>query len=161
EATLAPGQPANVWWTTREIVEPVVPKEVRFLSDVKTLVSVGEDSVRLAVLADVTVVQGQPAEFKLTVPTDYEITDVSGATVESSELDGRDLTVKLSASAPRSHQFLISMEKQLSGAVKLDTPFITFENTQRETGEVLIESAAAMELTAKEAGGLKRMDLKE
>ncbi len=161
EATLAPGQPANVWWTTREVVAPEVPKEVRFLSDVKTLVSVGEDSLRIAVLADVTVVQGQPTDFKLNVPTDYEITDVSGATVEGSELSGRELTVKLSAGAPRTHQFLISMEKPLSGADRAETPFVSFDNTQRETGEVLVESAGAMELTAGEGGGLKRMDLKE
>ncbi len=161
EATLAPGQPANVWWTAREVAVPVVPKEVRFLSDVKTLVSVGEDSLRVAVLADVTVVQGQPTEFKLNVPTDYEITDVSGATVEGSELSGSELTVKLSAGAPRAHQFLISMERPLSGAGKADTPFVSFDNTQRETGEVLVEGAGAMELTASESGGLKRMDLKE
>src|SRR5262249_49412904 len=42
EATLQPGQPASIWWQTREIAAPTVPKEVRFLSDVKTLVSVGE-----------------------------------------------------------------------------------------------------------------------
>jgi Carboxypeptidase regulatory-like domain len=161
EATLAPGQKANVWWTTREIAAPVTPKEVRFLSDVKTLVSVGEDSLRVAVLADVTVVQGQPSEFKLTVPTDYEITNVSGATVDGSELSGSELTVKLRAGAPRTHQFLISMEKQLSGAAKVETPFVGFNNTQRETGEVLVEGAGAMELTASEGGGLKRMDLKE
>jgi Carboxypeptidase regulatory-like domain len=161
EATLAPGQPANVWWTTREIAAPVTPKEVRFLSDVKTLVSVGEDSLRVAVLADVTVVQGQPSEFTLTVPTDYEITDVSGATVDGSELSGNELTVKLRAGAPRTHQFLISMEKQLSGAAKVETPFVSFNKTQRETGEVLVEGAGAMELTASEGGGLKRMDLKE
>jgi Carboxypeptidase regulatory-like domain len=161
EATLAPGQPASVSWTTREVVAPVVPKEVHFLSDVKTLISVGEDSLRVAVLADVTLVQGQPTEFKLNVPSDYEITDVSGATVEGSELSGSELTIQLSASAPRSYQFLISMEKQLSGAVKAETPFVGFDNAQRETGEVLVESAAAMELTAKEGGGLKRMDLKE
>jgi hypothetical protein len=161
EATLAPGQPANIWWTTREIAAPTVPKEVRFLSDVKTLVSVGEADLRMAALADVTVVQGEPAEFKLTVPTDYEITDVSGATVEGSELDGGELTVHLSASAPRSHQFLISMEKHIGEAVKAEVPFLGFVNTQRETGEVLIEGAGAMELTEKEGGGLKRMDLKE
>jgi Carboxypeptidase regulatory-like domain len=161
EATLAPGQPANVWWTTREIAAPVTPKEVRFLSDVKTLVSVGEDSLRVAVLADVTVVQGQPSEFKLTVPTDYEITNVSGATVDGSELSGNELTVKLRAGAPRTHQFLISMEKQLSGIAKVETPFVSFNKTQRETGEVLVEGAGAMELTASEGGGLKRMDLKE
>src|SRR5262249_6302572 len=98
---------------------------------------------------------------KLTVPTDYEITDVSGATVEGSEISGSELTVHLSASAPRSHQFLMSMEKHVSDAVKAEVPFLSFVNTQRETGEVLIEGAGAMELTAKEGGGLKRMDLKE
>jgi hypothetical protein len=48
EATLIPGQPANIWWTTREVAVPVVPKEVRFLSDVKTLVSVSESDIRIA-----------------------------------------------------------------------------------------------------------------
>jgi hypothetical protein len=161
EATLQPGQPASVWWQTREIAVPIVPKEVRFLSDVKTLVSVGEADLRIAALADVTVVQGEPGEFKLEVPEGYEITDVSGATVEGSEISGHELTVKLSATAPRSHQFLISMEKELAGATKIDVPFVSFQNTQRETGELLVEGSGAMELTAKEGGGLKRMDLKE
>ncbi|HKF23212.1 MAG TPA: carboxypeptidase-like regulatory domain-containing protein, partial [Candidatus Angelobacter sp.] len=161
EATLQPGQPASIWWQTREIAVPVVPKEVRFLSDVKTLVSVGEADLRIAALADVTVVQGEPSEFKLAVPAGYEITDVSGSTVEGSEISGNELTVRLSATAPRSHQFLISMEKQLAGATKVDVPFVGFSNTQRETGEVLVEGSGAMELTSKEGGGLKRMDLKE
>jgi hypothetical protein len=163
EATLAPGQPASVWWDTRVVAPPVVRKEVRFLSDVKTLLSVGEDSLRAAVLADVNLVQGEPSEFKLTVPTDYEISDVSGASVEGSEINGNELTVRLTATAPvpRAHQFLISMEKQLSGAAKVEAPFVSFNNTQRETGEVLVEAAGAMELIANEGGGLKRMDLKE
>src|SRR5262249_34191533 len=126
EATLQPGQPASIWWQTREIAAPTVPKEVRFLSDVKTLVSVGEADLRLAMLCDVTVVQGEPSEFKLPVPKDYEITDVTGSTVEGSEITGSELTVKLSAAAPRSHQFLISMEKQMAGAAKIDVPFVGF-----------------------------------
>jgi hypothetical protein len=161
EATLAPGQPANIWWATREIVAPVVPREVRFLSDIKTLVTVSESDVRIAALADVNVVQGEPTEFKLSVPTDYEITDVSGATVEGSEIDHGELTVKMNSGAPRSHQFLITMEKSLEGASQVETPFIAFQNTQRETGEVLVEGVGAMDLTAKEGGGLKRMDAKE
>jgi hypothetical protein len=161
EATLAPGQPASIWWATREIVAPVVPREVRFLSDIKTLVTVSESDVRIAALADVSVVQGEPTEFKLSVPTDYEITDVSGATVEGSEIDHGELTVKMNSGSPRSHQFLITMEKALEGASKVETPFIAFKNTQRETGEVLVEGVGAMDLTAKEGGGLKRMDAKE
>jgi hypothetical protein len=53
------------------------------------------------------------------------------------------------------------MEKHIGEAVKAKVPFLSFVNAQRETGEVLIEGAGAMELTAKEGGGLKRMDLKE
>jgi len=56
EATLVPGAQTNVWWTTREVVAPVVPKEVRFLSDIKTLVSVGEADMRIAALASVALV---------------------------------------------------------------------------------------------------------
>jgi hypothetical protein len=37
EATLDPGKPAKVWWTTREISAPVTQREVRFLADMKTI----------------------------------------------------------------------------------------------------------------------------
>jgi len=68
EATLVPGVLANIWWTTREAAAPVVPKEARFLSDVKTLVSVSEAEIRIAVLADISVVQGEPAQFEIESP---------------------------------------------------------------------------------------------
>src|SRR5271169_215687 len=74
EATLVPGQPANIWWATREAVTPPVPREVRFLSDVKTLVSVSEAEMRVAVLADITVVQGEPSQFHVDVPEGFEVT---------------------------------------------------------------------------------------
>jgi len=78
EATLVPGQPANIWWTTRETAAPVVPKEVRFLSDVKTLVSVSEADIRIAALTDITVVQGEPSQFEMEVPAGFEITGATG-----------------------------------------------------------------------------------
>ena len=160
EATLAPGQPATVWWTTRETAAPVVPKEVRFLSDVKTLVSVGEADLRVAALADVTVLQGEPTQFTVQIPPGFEITGASGATVESSDSSSGALVLNLSSGAQRNQQFLISMERAITDS-KAEVPFLSFKDTQRETGEVLVESSAAMELTAKEGGGLKRMDFKE
>jgi hypothetical protein len=160
EATLVPGQPAGVWWTTREAVAPVAPKEARFLSDVKTLVSVSDADIRIAALADITVVQGEPSQFQMEVPAGFEITGATGASVESSELESGVLTLKVISPAQRSHQFLISMEKSIT-ATKADAPFLSFKGTQRETGEVLVEGAGTIELTATEAGGLKRMDFKE
>src|SRR2546422_1952015 len=160
EATLVPGQPASVWWTTRETVAPVAPKEVRFLSDVKTLVSVSEADIRIAALADITVVQGEPSQFQIEVPAGFEVTGATGASVESSEFESGILTLKVTGQARRSHQFLISMQKSIT-ATKADAPFLSFKDAQRETGEVLVEGAGTIELTAAEAGSLKRMDFKE
>ncbi len=160
EATLLPGQPANIWWATREVVAPVVPREVRFLSNVKTLVSVSEAEIQLAVLADINVIQGEPAQFEVEVPAGYEVTGASGASVDSSDVQSGVLTLKVNAPAQRNHQFLISMEKAI-GATKADVPFLSVKNSQRETGEVLIEGVGAMELTATEGGSMKRMDIKE
>src|SRR5882762_4391721 len=160
EATLVPGQFANIWWTTRETSAPVVPKEVRFLSDVKTLVSVSEADIRIAALVDITVVQGEPSQFQIEVPAGFEITGATGSSVESSEFESDVLTLKVTGPAQRSHQFLISMEKSIT-ATKADAPFLSFRDAQRETGEVLVEGAGTIELTAAESGGLKRMDFKE
>jgi hypothetical protein len=160
EATLVPGQPATLWWATRETVTPTVPREVRFLSEAKTLISVSEAEMRLAVLADVTVVQGELSQFQVELPAGYEVTGVTGATLDATETQSGVLTLKVNAPTRRSHQFLISMERSISGA-KADAPFLSFKGAQRETGEVLIEGVGTMELTASEGGGLKRMDVKE
>jgi hypothetical protein len=160
EATLVPGQPVTLWWTTREIAVPVVLRETRFLSDAKTLISVSEAELRVAVLADISVVQGEPSQFQVELPSGYEITGVTGATLDSTEMQPGLLTLKVNAPGQRSHEFLISMERSISDS-KVDAPFLSFKGAQRETGEVLVEGVGTMEITAREAGGLKRMDVKE
>jgi Carboxypeptidase regulatory-like domain len=160
EATLVPGQSANIWWATREAVTLTVPREVRFLSDAKTLISVSEAEMRVAVLADITVVQGEPSQFHVDVPEGFEVAGVTGATLDSTETNAGVLTLKVNAPNQRNHQFLISLERSISGE-KADAPFLSFKRAQRETGEVLVEGSGTMELTATEGGGLKRMDVKE
>ncbi len=160
EATLVPGQSASVWWTTREIAAPAVPREVRFLSNAETLVSVGEADLRLAVLAEITVIQGEPTQFEIAVPAGFEIMGVTGASLESEEMQSGNLILKVGETPKRSHQFLISMERPIVDA-KADIPLIGFKGAQRETGEILVEGEGTMELSATEGGTLKRMDLKE
>ena len=159
-ATLVPGQPASISWATREVAEPAIPREVRFLSDVKTLASVGETDFRIAALADLTVIQGEPAQFELVLPGGYEATGVTGSSLDSYDMQPGVLLIKVSNPAQHNHQFLISLERKLD-STKTDVPFLSFKNAQRETGEALVEGVGAMELTATEGGGLKRIDLKE
>jgi len=88
------------------------------------------------------------------------MTGVTGATLESEELQSGRLIMKINGPALRNHQFLISLEKPVGGA-KADIPFLSLKGAQRETGEVLVEGEGTMELSATEGGTLKRMDVKE
>ena len=160
EASLEPGKAARVWWTTREIAAPVAQREVRFLSDIKSVVSVGDSQLRLTALCDVNVIQGEAAEFKLPIPAGYELTAASGSSLESSELSAGVLTLRVHDPAKRNHQFLIAIERT-NQERKAEPPLFAFAGAQRETGELLVEGIGAMELKAKESGGLRRMDVRE
>jgi Carboxypeptidase regulatory-like domain len=160
EAALEPGKPARIWWTTREIAAPVAQREVRFLSDIKTVISVGDSQLRLTALCDLTVIQGEAAEFKVPIPPGFELTAATGNTLESSELAANTLTLRVHDPSRRNHQILIALERT-NRETKVDAPLLSFDGAQRETGELLVEGIGAMELTATESGGLRRMDLRE
>ena len=160
EASLEPGKPARIWWTTREIAAPVAQREVRFLSDVKTVVSVGDSQLRLTALCDVNVIQGEAAEFKIPLPPGFDLTTATGSTLESSDVSNNILTLRVHDPARRNHQFLIAIERS-NRDTKLEAPFLEFSGAQRETGELLVEGAGAIELEARESGGLRRIDVRE
>jgi hypothetical protein len=160
EATLVPGQAANIWWATREVVAPITPREVRFLSDVKSLVSVSETDLQIAALANINVVQGDADQFSVPIPDSFEVTSVNGASLESSEILNGVLLLHVAGRGHSTHEFLISMERPLSDA-KAAAPLLAFKDAQRETGEVLVEGQGTLELAAHESGGLKRLDIKE
>ena len=160
EATLVPGVPVSIWWATRESAPAPAPREARFLADLKSLVSVSEAQLTVAVLADITVLQGEPADFTFRIPEGFELTTATGATLDS--LDTRPTSLRLIVTSPaqRSHQFLIQLEKAAQDG-KAQAPLLSLAGSQRETGEVLVETDGTMELTAAESGALKRMDLRE
>jgi hypothetical protein len=160
EAALDPGRPAKVWWTTREIEAPVAQREVRFLSDVKELLSVGDSQLRIAALCDVSVVQGEPDEFHIPLPAGFDVTEVTGSTLDSGETRSGELILKVREPARRTHQFLIALERA-NRETKLDAPLLSLAGSQRETGEVLVEGIGTMEMIAKEDGGLRRIDVRE
>jgi hypothetical protein len=160
EASLEPGKPVKVWWTTREVAAPAAQREVRFLSTIKTVVAVGDSQLRSATLSDVSVIQGEPADFIVQMPAGFELTEATGSTLESSEIQGDKLILHVREPARRAHQFLIAIERT-NRETKADAPLLTFVGSQHETGELLIEGVGAMELTPSESGGLRRMDVRE
>jgi len=162
EATLDPGSSTEVWWSMRDSAPAAAARETRTLSDVLTLLTLGDSDVRMVALVDLTVVQGTPRTMEVRLPAGYELTGVSGSSLESS--DQRDGTVVLTVGEPaaRRHQFLLSLERQHDGgSFTLDTGVVSLPETQRERGEIAIEGVGTLELAAEERDGVRRMDVRE
>jgi hypothetical protein len=160
EATLEPGKPTRVWWTTREMAAPVAQREVRFLSDIKSVVSVGDSQLRVTALCDVAIIQGEAQEFRMPLPAGFELVEATGSTLDTSEMEGGTLVLKVREPAKRNHQFLIAIERANPEA-KAEAPLLALNGAQHETGELLVEGLGAMELTPSESGGLRRIDVRE
>src|SRR5207245_10678508 len=108
------------------------------------IVTVNPADLRLGALADIAVVQGEPSQFQVDIPAGYEVAGATGASLESAEVQSSTLILKVRSAAQKSHQFLIAMEKSLSD-MKADVPLLSFQNAQRETGEVLVEGVGTIE----------------
>src|SRR5262245_7585169 len=152
EVTLRPGAATEVWWSMRDSAPVAALREVRMLDDVMTLLTIGDSDLRMVALVDVTVVQGEPRSIEVRLPPGYELTGVSGSSLESS--DEREGGVMLTVDpAARRHQFLISLERTHDGgSFTTDSTFVSLPNTQRERGEVAIEGVGTLELTANPRG---------
>ena len=174
EATLTPGAPTEVWWSTHEAAGSAgAARDVRLLSDVKSIVSIGDADVRLISLVNVTVVQGEPAQIAVEIPAGYELVSVSGASLDRTEPQPGGVTLFITDPALRRHQFLVSLERPSvtaprapvdrhgAGSFKLDTGLPMLPAAQRETGEVAVEGLGTMEVSSPEMAGLRRIDVRE
>jgi hypothetical protein len=162
EATLDPGSAAQVWWSARETAPTTPPRDMRLLADVKSLVTIGEADLRLLSVVDVTVVQGEPASIEVRLPPGYELSSVSGTTIDRTEEGPGRVHITLSNAGQRQHQFVIGLERQhVGGSFRLDTGFPRVPAAQRETGEVAIDGIGTFEVSPADVPGLRRIDVRE
>jgi hypothetical protein len=162
EATLDPGSSTEVWWSMRDSAPIAAAREARSLADVFTLITIGDSEVRLVSLVDITVVQGDPRTFEVRVPAGYELSGISGSSLEASEPRAGSIVLTVTDPTLRRHQFLVNLERQHEGgSFVLDTDLASLPGVQRERGEVAIEGVGTLELTATEREGMHRMDVRE
>jgi hypothetical protein len=162
EATLNPGSATEVWWSMRDSAPVAAAREARTLADVLTLLTLGDSDVRMVALVDLTVVQGEPRVFEVRLPSGYELTGISGSSLESSEPGEGRLVLTVGDPSARRHQFLVSLERPHDGgSFTLDTGFLTVSDVQREKGEIAIEGVGTLDLTAAERDGVHRIDVRE
>jgi hypothetical protein len=162
EATLDPGAPTEVWWSMRDSAPAAAARDVRTVADVLTLLTLGESDVRMIALIDLTVVQGETRSLDVTLPAGYELTGVSGNSLETSEVRDGSIVLTLVDSALRRHQFLLTLERaHAGGSFELDTGLVAVQGVQRERGEAAIEGTGTLDLSIAERTGMQRVDVRE
>jgi hypothetical protein len=162
EATLDPGAATEVSWSMRDSAPVAAAREVRTVADVMTLVTLGESDVRMIALVDLTVVQGEPGTVEVGLPAGYELTGVSGNSLETSEPLDQTIVLTLADPAQRRHQFLITLERaHAGGSFTLETALVAVQGVQRERGEVAIEGTGTLDLNIPERPGMQRVDVRE
>ena len=162
EATLDPGAATTVSWSMRDSAPVANAREVRTIAEVYTLVTLGESDVRMVTLADLTVVQGEPATATVRIPAGYELTTLTGNSFETYTERERVITLTLSNPSARRHQFLLGLERpHEGGSFSLTTDLVTLPGVQREQGEIALEGTGTLELAVAERAGLHRIDVRE
>ena len=162
EATLTPGSSNEVWWSMRDSAPTAAAREARIVADVMTLVTLGDSDVRMVALVDVSVVQGEPRTIGVLLPAGYELTGISGGSIETSSQRDGGVTLTVADPTARRHQFLVSLERSHNGgSFTFETGFVTLADVQRERGEIAVEGVGTLELTAAERDGMHRIDVRE
>ena len=162
EATLDPGSSTEVSWTMRDTAQVAAIKDVRALAEILTLITVDESDVRMTVLIDVDVTQGELRNLTVRLPKDYELQSVSGNSLEDSAAAGDELLLTIANPSVRSHQFLVTLERpHANGTFTLDTGLVSLKDVQRERGEIGVEGIGTLDLGAADRAGVHRIDIRE
>lgn len=163
DVTLEPGRRTEVSWSVRETAAPPATTATRTLADVKSLVTIGDADLRMVSLVEVTVVQGEPRTFEVRIPAGFEVSSMTGNSIETSApAAAGGVTITVRDPATRRHQFLVGLERaHATGSFKTDVSFPTLAGAQREIGEAAIEGGGTIDVNATGDEGLRRMDVRE
>jgi hypothetical protein len=161
EATLDPGSSTEVSWSVRDgATTPAI--EVRAFADVLTLITLNDADVRMAALVDVSVIQGELRSLTARLPEGYELTSVTGSSLEEFTIRDAELALTVGNPSARSHQFLINLERpHAGGSFQIETGVVTVRDMQRERGEIGIEGVGTLDLSAADRPGVHRIDVRE
>lgn len=162
EATLPPGTQTQVWWSTHDTPSTASARDVRLLADVKSVVTIADADVRLVSLINATIVQGEPSQIEVAIPSGYELSGVSGTSLDRLQPEPGRVILHVTDPTLRRHQFLVSLERaQAPGSFRLETGLPAVPAAQRETGELAVEGVGTMEVSSPEMPGLRRIDIRE
>jgi hypothetical protein len=153
-------EPLTFAWR-RRVDDQRANQALRFRGAVTELVGLGEDTTQVSAEVQVEVLQGLASEIRLQIPEQFNVNQVSGATVADWDATPRQLTVTLIEPEQNTARFTVTGELRLPRAGKLEVPLIRIPAAERETGGVAVEVLGAGEIKNRQTNGLDEAEASE
>ena len=134
----------------------------RVLSEVYTLVSLGEGLMRATTSVQYTILFSGVDKLSLKVPKDMTVLDVVGAGVREWKVDGEGtMTVALNYAAKGAYALRFEMERVIRGDIKdVAAPVAAPIGVERTRGFVGVESRVNLEIDSGEVKGATPVDVR-
>jgi hypothetical protein len=162
EATLPAGTRVEASWTTRESAPAPSTAPARVVSEVGTVLTLGETDVRLAALVSVEVSRGVLPGCRLTLPSGYRLVRVTGPTVDRVDPGEDEATITFTSSAPATHRLLVELDRPHDGrSVDVDAARVMVRDAGRERGDVAVGGAGTLALTPGPTDRLRPIDARD
>ncbi|MCM3869439.1 MAG: hypothetical protein ND895_01910 [Pyrinomonadaceae bacterium] len=150
-------EPLTFAWRRREDDQRAI-QPLRLRGAVTELVGLGEDMTQVSAEIQLEVLQGQAAEVHVLLPEQFNVNQVSGATVADWDVTARDLKVTFIEPVQKTARFTVSGELRLARAGTLDVPLIRLPTVERETGGIAVEVLGAGEIKDRRPSGLEEAE---
>lgn len=153
-------EPLTFAWR-RKVDDQRVNQPLRLRGTLTQLVGIGEDTTQINAEVRVEVLQGVASEVRVLLPDQFNVNQVSGATVADWDAKDHELTVSFIEPVQDTTRFTVSGELRLPRAGKVDVPLMRLPAAERETGGVAVEVLGAGEIKDRQASGLEEAEAAE
>lgn len=153
-------EPLTFAWR-RRVDDQRANQVLRLRGAVTELVGLGEDATQINAEVHLEVLQGLAAEVRVELPEQFNVNQVSGATVADWDVSSRQLTVTFIEPVQNTARFTLSGELRLPRSGMLEVPLIRLPAAERETGGVAVEVLGAGEIKERQASGLEEAEASE
>lgn len=132
----------------------------RVYAETQTLVGVSEGLMQVQSTVDYTVLHAGVQQFKVALPKDTTVLDVTGAGIQEwGQTPDGTITVTLNYAALGAYRLNVSYEKALAAENRI--PLLVVKDVARETDWVGVDARSALELVAGTPTGAVPVDVRE
>ena len=170
DATLTPGAAAEVSWRVREAataasapaVAAPAAEGVRVVSDVSTLVTLGDTDVRVSAVVTLSVSRGALARCTLDLPTGFRLAGITGPTVDLVQPGEGTAIVSFTTPDAPMRRLVVTMDRPAGGrTLDVGATAIAVREAGRERGDLAVEGVGTLAVTPAADATLRPIDARE